>query len=74
MKLNEVSVVATSVPQISMLLKFHSSIFIPKKLVANVSGSMKAEKIVKYLMVILVSSSKILFIVSSIESIFSSII
>lgn len=57
--------------RIITLLKCHVSVFIPKKLVTSVRGSMKAEKTVRYLIVEFVLSSKILLSVSSIESIFS---
>jgi hypothetical protein len=56
---------------ITPLSKCQVSVFIPKKLVMRVSGSIKAENTVRYLMVEFVLSSKILLRVSSMESIFS---
>ena len=61
-------------PSMILLSKCPVSVFIPKKLVTSVRGSINAENTVRYLMVEFVLSSKILLRVSSIESIFSCMI
>ena len=54
------SVMPTKDPIISKVLKCHSVIFIPNIPVRRVSGSINAEKVVRYLIVVLLSSSNIL--------------